>query len=30
VLLLGTADRWPVLELGDTVDAVVGLRPTWG
>jgi arabinofuranan 3-O-arabinosyltransferase len=29
VFLLWTADAWPTLEV-ETVDAVVGLRPTWG
>jgi arabinofuranan 3-O-arabinosyltransferase len=30
VFLLWTADPWPALELGETVEAVVGLRTTWG
>jgi arabinofuranan 3-O-arabinosyltransferase len=30
VFLLWTADEWPSLQRGETVDAVVALRPTWG
>ncbi|GAA2720048.1 glycosyltransferase 87 family protein [Cellulomonas aerilata] len=30
VFVLWTADEWPSLQRGETVDAVVALRPTWG
>jgi arabinofuranan 3-O-arabinosyltransferase len=30
VFLVWTADGWPALELGETADTIVALRPTWG